>query len=437
MRIRNRRFLKTFAFVGLVCVPLLWSQSHADQTTTPAVVHLPHPSGKYGVARMGYDWTDPTRMDTLANTPDVHREIMVYVWYPIEPGSEPGTAAPYLPLADVFVRNLSKQELQNGWGSSWNSVFSNHVLSDARENVPVAAGKDRFPVIVFSSGWGVLSTQYTSLIEEIVSRGYVVAGIEAVYETSAVAFPEGRVIRSTPGTPFDLEPGESEEHYKERGEARAAGGINTRSADMRFVVDQLTALNKAEKKTAPFAGRLDLRNIAALGHSLGGRAAVRACQLDRRFKACLNADGIGPNGPIFFYNGHTLPVQPFMWIQATRPMIPDRLLKAFNTTRESWMQKQQENFKRYELLQFQKCPGGSYYLKIDVPEIRHMSFSDQPSIDADNDADLNQAAQALTKIESYTIAFLDKYLKHESPAILRDPNLVFVGFTLQRYGKAR
>jgi len=118
-------------------------------------------------------------------------------------------------------------------------------------------------------------------------------------------------------------------------------------------------------------------------------------------------------------------------------MIPDRLLKAFNTTRESWMQKQQQNFKRYELLQFQKCPGGSYYLKIDDPEIRHMSFSDQPSIDADNDADLNQAAQALTKIESYTIAFLDKYLKHESPAILRDPNLVFVGFTLQRYGKAR
>src|SRR5688500_2348876 len=40
------------------------------------------------------------------------------------------------------------------------------------------------------------------------------------------------------------------------------------------------------------AGHLDLRKVGALGHCSGGRAAAAACRDDRRFRACLNQDGL-------------------------------------------------------------------------------------------------------------------------------------------------
>ena len=43
---------------------------------------LAHPSGKYGVARIAYDWVDTSRSDTFSNDTHAHRELMVYVWYP-------------------------------------------------------------------------------------------------------------------------------------------------------------------------------------------------------------------------------------------------------------------------------------------------------------------------------------------------------------------
>jgi acetyl esterase/lipase len=39
------------------------------------------------------------------------------------------------------------------------------------------------------------------------------------------------------------------------------------------------------------AGRVDLKRAAAMGHSAGAEFAARACQLDARFKACIDLDG--------------------------------------------------------------------------------------------------------------------------------------------------
>jgi dienelactone hydrolase len=62
-----------------------------------------------------------------------------------------------------------------------------------------------------------------------------------------------------------------------------------RTADITFALDQIEGLAKAANAT--FRDRLDLSRVGALGHSEGGKAAVRACQTDRRLRACLNQDG--------------------------------------------------------------------------------------------------------------------------------------------------
>ena len=60
-------------FVGAASVPL------ASFAQTPA---MPLPAGPFGIGRVGYDWTDDSRQEDESADPKVHRELMVYFWYP-------------------------------------------------------------------------------------------------------------------------------------------------------------------------------------------------------------------------------------------------------------------------------------------------------------------------------------------------------------------
>jgi hypothetical protein len=64
------------------------------------------------------------------------------------------------------------------------------------------------------------------------------------------------------------------------------------ASDIRFALDELSRINRDRSSRNPVVGHLDLTSVAAFGHSDGGEAAARACQLDSRFKACLNQDGV-------------------------------------------------------------------------------------------------------------------------------------------------
>lgn len=64
-------------------------------------------------------------------------------------------------------------------------------------------------------------------------------------------------------------------------------------------MDELSRANLAGSSALPFAGHLDLSHVGAFGHSFGGIAAAHARQLDRRFKACLNEDGLVAAKPFY------------------------------------------------------------------------------------------------------------------------------------------
>ena len=64
-------------------------------------------------------------------------------------------------------------------------------------------------------------------------------------------------------------------------------------------MDELTRANLAGSPGLPFAGHLDLSRVGAFGHSFGGMAAAHACELDRRFEACLNEDGLVTKRPFY------------------------------------------------------------------------------------------------------------------------------------------
>jgi hypothetical protein len=262
-----------------------------------------------------------------------------------------------------------------------------------------------------------------------------VASIEPTYEVPAVAFPDGRVVpfsEAATGRKQPTPPGETREQFVQRMHAFDAPHFDKWAADVRFTIDQITLVNVAGKNAAPFSGRADLNNIAAWGHSFGGRAAPRACQLDRRIKACLNADGLGPDGPIFTYEGASLPSQPFLWMEVFHEPPTDAQLAPYKMTRKDWDKNHQVQLAVDEQ-ELKGCPGGSYHVSINLPGIEHSSFTDLPLIEAEKKEDIDNAVRSLGVIEDYTIAFLDRYLKQGKGELLDGATVRPAGVVLERF----
>lgn len=365
---------------------------------------LPRPSGRFGIGRVGYDWVDSSRMDRF--TPGAHRELMVYMWYPTDkkylehegvywPGAKQMDATP-----DV------QRSMRDKFKSSWPLIVSGAIFSHAVENAPIAKTPKRFPVIVFSHGAGSSGFEYTSLLEELVSHGYVVAAIEHTETANAVLFPDGRLVPSHRDEP---QPGLSDAERFKRMMESAAAGINEGAADVRFVLDRLTALNAADTRDSLLARRLDLGRAVAMGHSAGAEFAVLACELDARFKACVDLDGgmvpiaALPEAP----NGAKL-TKPLLFLEAYHP--------------ESQMggshEQHVEYFKKREA-QLEACPAGTYAVVLRSPGMMHGSFSDYYLLAAENRPDkMRTALHNLDLVERFVLAFLDKTLHGASGTIL-------------------
>jgi dienelactone hydrolase len=151
------------------------------------------------------------------------------------------------------------------------------------------------------AGLAALTTDYTTLAEDLASHGYVVVGFDAPYRSFVAVFPDGRVIARTPQNNADLLGGPEQEQLANK-------LLQAWSADMGFALDQLEQLN-ASDPLGRFLGRLDMRRVGVFGHSLGGATALQFCHDDARCKAGIDVDG-APLGSVVA-DGVT---QPFMFL---------------------------------------------------------------------------------------------------------------------------
>ena len=156
------------------------------------------------------------------------------------------------------------------------------VRVHALANAPVAASPAHFPVVLLLAGNGALVTFYSALAEDLASHGYIVVGPEAAYRTSVVVLANGTVLYRPPeNDPGDLP--------KPQAIALATRLVSMRSTDIGFVLDQLARLDTDPR--GRFAGRLDLRHIGVVGHSLGGAIVAAFCRTDHRCQAGVDIDG--------------------------------------------------------------------------------------------------------------------------------------------------
>ena len=361
---------------------------------------LPEPSGTYGIGRVGYDWTDESRQDRYSHNPQAHRELMVYVWYPTSK-SPAGAKGTYLPGAkQMDAAPEIQRAMRDDYEANWPLIVSNAIYSHAADNPPIAKSPGKFPLVIFSHGQGSSGFGYTALIEDLVSHGYVVAAIEHTGSATAVWFPDGRLV------PFHQDPpapGLSAEERWKRMVQSVSVGIEEGGADVRFVLDRLTELNAGNPKSA-FAGKLDLNRVAPMGHSAGAEFAARACQLDARFKACVDLDGaMVPVAALPEYPDAATMKEPLLFLEAYHD---EAHMGGTHAQHLEYFKKRQE--------QLEKCPAGTYAVVLRSPGIMHSSFSDHPFLaTGDYAQDINTARHNFELITNLIRAFLDKTLDHD------------------------
>jgi len=388
------------------------AQPEVSQTAPPPVAppRIPAPAGPFGIGRVGYDLVDTSRPDRFSTDPQAHREIMVYLWYPTSENAA-NTRGAYLLGAARFdgVPEIQRR-IKDEYEANWPWIVSGAIFSHAHENAPVRKTPNRFPLIVFSHGLGGSGFEYTALLEDLVSRGYVVAAIEHTDTAIAVLFPDGRMIPAHADTP---PAGLSAAQRWQRMIDQVGLQITEGAADVRFVLDRLTALDSGDTRNFLLAHRLDLGRVAAMGHSAGAEFAARACQLDVRFKACVDLDGgMVPIAALPEYpDGATLK-QPLLFLESY--YIESKMGGAH--------EQHEEYFKKREA-QLQACPRGTFDVVLQSAGMTHGSFSDYSLLAAGGRADeTGKALHNLDLTETFIRAFLDKTLNGKMGTILDSPH---------------
>ena len=259
---------------------------------------LPAPSGLYKVGRTTHIWRDETRINPYALVTGTKQDLAVWIWYPAAP--TPSTRkSEYLPRYWVGALERHEGLIMSKLLSRDLTRVGTHSWTDAE----VSSEQAMYPVIILRAGGGALSSDYTTLAEDLASHGYIVVSFDAPYRTVITAFPDGRVALRAAGGDFDRMPSSATQHL-------VTQLMSVWIADLKFVLDQLQELN-ANDPTGRFKGKFDMQKVGIAGHSLGGATAAQFCHDDPRCAAGIDIDGM-PFGNVIQDGLH----QPFFFLMS-------------------------------------------------------------------------------------------------------------------------
>jgi len=399
--IKGLAALAIFAVVGLtMLLALLWRE-HKTEVTLPA------PAGHFAVGRTTYAWVNNTRTDELAPSSGAKREVVVWIWYPSAAAT---SAAPveYLPAPWRSALAQHSGALMSQFFTRDLSLVRAHSTSDPE----VSPERPSYPVVIMRAGGGALTTDYTTLTEDLASHGYIVVGFDAPYRTFVVVLPDNRVvIRPPTNDPENLQ-------------ADQANRLINRllpmwTSDTAFVVTQLGHLNAADP-SGKFTGRLDMQRLGMFGHSFGGATALQFCHDDPRCKAGIDMDG-APFGSV----------------------VPEGLKQPFMFIFSDHSRELSDPASRQILVDIQsiyrRLPSGR--LLITIRQANHFSFSDQMLLKSHYLIGLLrlfgfgglEGRRGLAITAEYVRTFFDVYLKDAPIGLLDKPSQLYpeVQFVLQ------
>jgi hypothetical protein len=385
-----KRLIKSFAALalcavvgGMVLLALLWRE-HKTEITLPA------PAGHFAVGRTTYTWVNNDETDELALSPGAKREVVAWMWYP-SVAATTATPAEYLPapwrkaLAEnsgVLMGQLLTRDL---------ALVRTHSTLDP----DVSPEQRSYPVVILRAGGGALTTDFTTLAEDLASHGYIVVGFDAPYRTFIVVLSDNRVVIRPPANDPENLPADQANRLINR-------LLPMWTRDTAFVVSQLEQLNAADP-SGKLTGRLDMQRLGMFGHSFGGATALQFCHDHPRCKAGIDIDG-APYGNVV-QEGLK---QPFLFILSDHSReLADPASRQIHADFESI---------------YDRLPSGRLF--ITIRGANHFSFSDQMLVKSHYVIGMMrllgvgglEGRRGLAITAEYVHTFFDVYLK-DAPAV--------------------
>lgn len=379
------------------------------------VFQFPQPSGPYAIGTLSYHWAGTGRPELFTHDPDDERELMAQVWYPA--GDTLGLPpAPYIMDADAVTPAIARL-------TGLPTFLFTHLRSvtiHAAVAAPIADDQPQYPVLIFLSGLSGFRQSNMFQIEELVSHGYIVVGLDQPGAAALVQFPDGRQISGL--TRDDLHPlvVQSVEPQPETaalfGEPMQEGIVPYFAADVSFALDQLERLNHVDPNGI-LTGRLDLEQVGIFGISLGAINAAEACLNDVRLKACLVMDAYMSSGVV--REGLQ---QPVMWI--TR----DADTMRFERERAGgWIEHEILLHQHTMRTVYESLPEDGYYLQI--PNMFHLNLTDfpywSPLLSQIGLTGPVSQQRIFDIVNAYSVAFFEQHLRDQPASLLTGPSIQY------------
>jgi len=383
----DRTSTQRWARIALAVPVVGWMVVAATLPSAFPVFRYDKPVGPYSVGTAVYE---------LKGAPK-SRDLVVQVWYPIEPkrkGIAAGVTTHPALLEDAYASftGLPKPLFDNL------RLVKTHALVE----VPMARNPERFPIVLFSHGpLGANRSQSVFQLEALASAGFVTVAIDHTGYASTTIFPDGHAVPAGPDAAWPVFV-----------DAQSTAMLQTWVSDVRFVLDRLEALDMSDPRHI-LNGHLDLARIGYVGASFGGSVVVQALLDEPRIKAGVAEDG----KPYFSPRTLTDLRRPLMYMQSAAPYIKstDAQLARWGLTGASFRAAEQDHYARQMEL-FGRTAGPIY--NVYIRRTNHVTFSDLDLIVRIPNPDLMDVRRAHRIINDYTIAFFDRYLKDESPALV-------------------
>jgi predicted dienelactone hydrolase len=388
--IKSFAALVLLVVVGLLTLFGLLRREHGTEITLPA------PTGHFAVGRTTYTWVNNAETDELAPAPGAKREVVTWIWYPsaTAPSAAP---AEYLPAPWRTALEQHSGALMSQLLTRDLSLVRTHSAVDP----DVSPEQRSYPVAIMRAGGGALTTDFTTLAEDLASHGYFVVGFDAPYRTFVVVLPDGRVVSRPPAN--------DPENLSAEDANRLINKLLTMwTSDTSFVVSQLEQLNAADP-SGKFTGRLDLQRLGMFGHSFGGAQALQFCHDDSRCKAGIDIDG-APYGSVV-QEGLK---QPFLFLLSDH-------------SREMSDPASQQIHADFQSI-YQGLPNGRLF--VTIRGANHFSFSDQMLVKSHYVIGLLhllgvsglESRRGLAITTEYVHTFFDVYLKGVQSDLLNKPS---------------
>lgn len=255
------------------------------------------PDGPFKIANFITEWTDEKRpmWDLYAeNSGEIGRKLLVRIWYPISDDialdGSISEKAEYLPHSSVRIQHYARKINLPSFVANHFGLIKSHSVRSLTDNpLPISDSMEKYPVVLFSHGYGSSSDFNTVLAEQMASYGAIVLFMEHTFDAAVTYFPSsGKLLGFNASPPSDLK--NEDEFWKFRRKH-----LDIRTSDMIFCLDTLLMLNHGKlnnqsKLVSLFDGRVNTQKIVAMGHSFGGATCINACNKDTRLKAAIGLD---------------------------------------------------------------------------------------------------------------------------------------------------